>query len=220
MNANHKRAPAGRRIVRHLVVMLGAAVFTVAFFLVLPLIQAISERERPDTLLREAGTAEVAPPDIPIEDKKEPEKDEEEPPKLADEAPPLDLAQLELALSDSFGGWGGGEYAIKLNTTNIVRKDVDALFSASDLDQQPRLVRKVRPVLTPRMRRKGYGQVVIIFVVDDRGRVNRAKISRATDPVFEKAALAAVSKWKFEPGRRNGKAVSARMRVPITFGKG
>jgi protein TonB len=38
--------------------------------------------------------------------------------------------------------------------------------------------------------------------------------------VFEAPALKAVKQWKFEPGKKNGKAVRFRMRVPITFPKG
>ena len=30
-------------------------------------------------------------------------------------------------------------------------------------------------------------------------------------------AVRAVSKWKFKPGRRGGKAVNTRMSVPIVF---
>ena len=36
----------------------------------------------------------------------------------------------------------------------------------------------------------------------------------------ERPALAAVKKWKFEPGKKGGEPVRFRMRVPITFPKG
>jgi protein TonB len=45
-------------------------------------------------------------------------------------------------------------------------------------------------------------------------------VQQSTDPVFERPALAAVKQWRFEPGKRNGKPVRFRMRVPITFPKG
>jgi protein TonB len=56
--------------------------------------------------------------------------------------------------------------------------------------------------------------------VDRDGRVRNAKVLSSTDPAFEGAALSAVKKWKFEPGKRKGQAVRFRMRVPVTFPKG
>ena len=34
---------------------------------------------------------------------------------------------------------------------------------------------------------------------------------------FESAAVQAVSKWKFKPGRKGGRAVNTHMQVPIVF---
>jgi protein TonB len=45
-------------------------------------------------------------------------------------------------------------------------------------------------------------------------------VQSSSDPVFEAPSLAAVKQWKFEPGKRNGKPVRFRMRVPITFPEG
>jgi len=42
-------------------------------------------------------------------------------------------------------------------------------------------------------------------------------VQQSPDPVFDRAALDAIKKWKFEPGKRNGKPVRFRMRQPITF---
>jgi protein TonB len=61
--------------------------------------------------------------------------------------------------------------------------------------------------------------VYVLFVVDQRGRVESPMVQSSTDPKFEAAAVAAVKQWKFEPGKRNGQAVKFRMRVPITFPK-
>ena len=71
--------------------------------------------------------------------------------------------------------------------------------------------------MTPDMKRKAPGQVYVIFVVDEQGRVQNPKVQRSSDPIFERAALTAVRQWKFEPGKREGRPVRFRMRVPLTF---
>ncbi len=51
----------------------------------------------------------------------------------------------------------------------------------------------------------------------------RRELQKEDIPVIiqaDSAALTAVKQWKFEPGKRNGKAVRFRMRVPISFPKG
>ena len=62
--------------------------------------------------------------------------------------------------------------------------------------------------------------MVLIFIVNERGRVERPIVQKSSNPAFERAALDAIKKWRFEPGKRKGEAVSFRMRVPITFPKG
>ena len=62
------------------------------------------------------------------------------------------------------------------------------------------------------------GSVVVEFDVDTTGRVIRAEAISYTDREFAEPAMRAVRKWRFEPGRRNGKAVPFRMAVPIEFG--
>jgi protein TonB len=97
---------------------------------------------------------------------------------------------------------------------------LDAVFSMADLDQKPRVIYQPGPTMDAKIRKKAPGTVYILFVVDQSGRVANPVVQKATDPAFEKPALAAVKQWKFEPGKRNGKAVRFRMRVPITFPKG
>jgi protein TonB len=54
-------------------------------------------------------------------------------------------------------------------------------------------------------------------VVDERGRVIDPRIVRSSERVFEESTLRAISKWQFEPGRRQGKVVRFRMTVPVMF---
>ena len=218
----HKKASKTSRHFHRIRVVLGAVPLTLAFFLVLPLMQTISKPVTTDIILQNVDTINVPPPPPPPQEEPQEEPEPEEtPPELTEEAPPLGLDQLELALNPGFNeGWMAGDFAIKLNTIVSDSKDVDALFSIADLDQKPRIIYQPGPILNSKLRRKAPGTVYIIFVVDKQGRVQNPIVQKATDPVFEMPALKAVRKWKFEPGKHNGKAVRFRMRVPITFPKG
>lgn len=223
-------APARRRgpravitsIVHAIVVLVAAAILTLAFFLVLPLFEAIGAPPQPELIVQAINTTEPPPPPPPEEEEKEKEKPEEEkPPELTEQAPPLDLSQLELALGPSglSGDWLVGDFGVKLNAVSSTTEDVESLFSMSDLDQKPRAVYQPSPALTAKTRAKAPGTVHVIFVVDPEGRVENPTVQQSSDPIFEAPALAAVRQWKFEPGKRNGQPVRFRMRVPITFPK-
>jgi protein TonB len=108
---------------------------------------------------------------------------------------------------------------MKLDSVVAASKDTDQLFSLGDLDQKPRVIYQPGPTLTPALRRAGGGTVIIIFIVDKRGRVKNPIVKSAPKDIYKRPALSAVKQWKFEPGKRRGQPVSTRMRVPITFPK-
>jgi len=217
-----RRVPLIAATLRGLAVVSGAVASTFTFFLVLPLIQAITKPPAADLSVQSIETANVPPPPPPPE--KEPEEEpepEEQPPELAEELAPLDLSQLELALNASFSeGWMGGDFAVKLDTLGARGGDVDDLFSISDLDQKPRVLYQPSPLIGAKERKHAPGTVHVIFIVGQDGRVQSPLVQRSSDSVFDAPALAAVKQWKFEPGKRNGQPVRFRMRVPITFPEG
>lgn len=210
-------------ILTPVVTVAGAALLTLAFFLVLPLMQTLSKPPATDLMAQAVDTAELEPPPPPpMEEEIEEEQQEEEaPPELNEEAPPLNLDQLALAMNPGISdGWMQGDFSVNLNTAVSNKKNVDALFSIADLDQKPRVIYQPSPTMTRDVneaRKNGAGTVYIIFILDEQGRVQSPKIQKSTHPAFEKSALTAIKKWKFEPGKRGGKPVRTRMRVPITF---
>ncbi|MFA7236010.1 MAG: TonB family protein [Phycisphaeraceae bacterium] len=204
----------------------GAVGLTLAFFMVLPLMQAISKPPGKDMIDHGAvNTGQLEEPKEPpkVEEEKPPEK-EPDPPKLADEPPPpVSLEQLDLALDTGVGtgGFLAGDFSPTALKTIVSQSETsDALFGIDELDQKPRVISQASPTLNAEIRRKAPGTVYVIFVVDQTGRVVDPQVQRSSDAVFEKAALSAVKQWKFEPGKRNGQPVRFRMRVPITFPKG
>ena len=211
---------AARGVLHRGAVVVGASAFTLAFFLVLPLLQRINQPLTADLSLTSVDTTLPPPPPPPPEEEPEGEEEPEEPepPDLSEETPPLDLSQLELALNPGMGGgWFQGDFAVGLDGGAARAEQVEELFSLSDLDQEPRPIFQPSPRLDGRLRSRGPGQVFIIFIVDADGRVEEALVQKSSDPIFERPALAAIRQWKFEPGRRNGEPVRFRMRQRFDF---
>lgn len=91
------------------------------------------------------------------------------------------------------------------------------LLAGSDGVAVPRRVRFVAPVYPPEAQAQGLRGIVILeLVIDTRGRVASADVLRSVPP-FDDAALDAVRKWEYEVTRVDGKPVSIRLTVPITF---
>ncbi len=219
MGKRKKALTLAKGALHRFAVITGALIMTLACFLVLPLMQVI----RPDTdanlIVQGLDVANLPPPPPPPE--KEPEEEpeeEEEPPELMEEAPPFDLLQLELILNPTLSdGWLSGDFAMKLNTAVTSSRNVEELFTVSDLDQPPRPIHQPSPALTPKLRSRTPAKVYVLFDINERGLVERAKVSRSTDPAFDKVTLDAVKEWKFEPCKKNGKAVKVRRRIPIDY---
>lgn len=210
---------------------LGAASFlTAVFFLLLPWLVTMGRKPQSDTELRQVGAVVEAPPPPEAPPQPEEEKKEEPPPpELQENAPPLDLAQLEMALNpDALGGGDafGGEFAAHLSSSldqqiTGAAGGADGVFSSADLERQPQVINQPLPEYPPELRRKKIkGVVHVIFQVDKQGRVLQPIVQQTTHPAFSEPALQAVKRWRFEPGMRGGKPVVSRMRVPISFSAG
>ena len=94
----------------------------------------------------------------------------------------------------------------------------ETVFALSQLDRTPTPRFQARPQYPAEMRAAGVsGEVVVDFVVDANGDVQKAFALRSSQREFEEAAVMAVSKWKFKAGQKAGRDVAARMQVPIVF---
>ncbi len=61
------------------------------------------------------------------------------------------------------------------------------------------------------------GLTVLMFVVEKDGSTNSIEVLKPLHPALDSAAVAAVSKTLFKPGRQNGKIVRVKMKLPIRF---
>lgn len=59
--------------------------------------------------------------------------------------------------------------------------------------------------------------VPVVVVVSEDGSVVSAEVEASVSPEFDQAAIEAVKTWTFEPARRDGKAVTARVRSIVRF---
>ncbi len=190
-------------------------------FMLLPLLEQVTRPARGDLEIRSVGSVDLPPPPPPPPPESPPEAEPEElPQEVAEPAAPLDLAQLEMVLNAGAGD-GFGEFALRLpglEGSKMETSETDDIFSAADLDQLPRPVAQPAPDYPPDLRRQRVaGTVIITFIVDRTGRVQNPAVEQSPHPRLAAAATAAVRKWRFEPGKRQGNSVSFKMRVPITF---
>ena len=82
----------------------------------------------------------------------------------------------------------------------------------------PKPLKRVAPEYPQSLRREGkQGYAIVVFVVDKKGQVPIAEVEFASHPEFASSALAAVSKWRFEPGRVNGQPANTWVRLPVPF---
>lgn len=150
---------------------------------------------------------------------------------VTDLAPRLDEASLA-GLANALGGVGsGGEFfegETSLEGGGMIggtgrrgeegTDPIEAAFDPAGIDQEARALVQTSPSYPNEMRgKKVEGAVTLIFVVDANGKVENPKVETSTHKAFESPALAAVRKWKFEPGIRAGERVASKKRITIRF---
>lgn len=102
------------------------------------------------------------------------------------------------------------EYALEQLMQADARSSEAAAYDISELDQRPVPREQVQPIYPFQMRRAGIeGEVVVQFEVDAQGNVRRPSVIRSSRQEFESSAIQAMSKWKFQPGRKGGRSVTA-----------
>jgi len=81
----------------------------------------------------------------------------------------------------------------------------------------PKKTRHVQPVYPAEALAQGIRGIVILdIVVDGKGKVAATSVLRSV-PGLDEAAIAAARQWEYEPTKVDGKPVSVRLTVPITF---
>jgi protein TonB len=96
--------------------------------------------------------------------------------------------------------------------------EIGKIFDPSQLERVPVAKTQMEPNYPYEMKRDGVeGEVTVCFIVDVNGDVLAPYAAASTRREFEAPAVQAVSKWKFKPGWKGGRAVNTRMSVPLVF---
>jgi protein TonB len=91
-------------------------------------------------------------------------------------------------------------------------------FKTAELDQMP----EGRKLPGPRYplawsQARVNGEVQMAFIINAQGYTEQVQVVTATDEAFGDAAKEAVAKWRFKPGRKNGKPVAVAMVQKVEF---
>jgi TonB family protein len=82
----------------------------------------------------------------------------------------------------------------------------------------PTLVTKVEPEYSEEARKAKYQGTVELYVeVDAGGRARNIKVLHSLGLGLDEKAMEAVTKWKFRPGTKDGKAVTVMAMIEVTF---
>ncbi len=92
-----------------------------------------------------------------------------------------------------------------------------AVLTLAEVTVKPRPLYRPAPRLTESLRKRVPARVSLTFIVDEKGRVTDPKVHESSDAKFDAVALEAIRKWRFEPGKRDGRAVPTRLRIPMNF---
>ena len=86
--------------------------------------------------------------------------------------------------------------------------------------QEAKLIRRVNPDYPSAAKKDGItGSVDLDVTVSSHGVVEAVSVIQATPPdMFEKSALAAVRKWKYDPRFVDGLPSQAQLKVHLVFG--
>jgi protein TonB len=114
----------------------------------------------------------------------------------------LDVQALAAGLGAEFGSAaGGGGDGTGMGGLG---------FSAGLADRAPLPLVRVEPQYPPQaQRRRLEGWVAVRFTISTAGSVKDATVIKSSDAVFERNALQAVSKWKYQPQLQAGKPTEA-----------
>ncbi|MEO8051539.1 MAG: M56 family metallopeptidase [Acidobacteriota bacterium] len=92
------------------------------------------------------------------------------------------------------------------------------LYRVAQVQTPPKVVSKVEPGYTEDARSsKIEGTVVVSLEVDAQGRAKNIRVTKPLDQGLDQQALAAIEKWRFAPGMKDGKPVRVAATIEVNF---
>jgi protein TonB len=82
----------------------------------------------------------------------------------------------------------------------------------------PMVVYRIEPEYSEEARRAKYSGTVLVYIeVDTSGLPRNLRVVKGIGLGLDEKAIEAVSKWRFKPGRKDGKPVTVRAQVEVSF---
>jgi TonB family protein len=82
----------------------------------------------------------------------------------------------------------------------------------------PSLLYKVEPEYSEEARKAKYQGTVLLYIeVDPSGRATNIRVQRSLGLGLDEKAIEAVKKWKFAPGKKDGKPVTVAATIEVNF---
>jgi protein TonB len=104
----------------------------------------------------------------------------------------------------------GGSWIVRFAELNVSAEKGDLTA--------PVAVQKVDPAYSSElMRDRVEGTVVLYAIIHSDGTVGEVRVLRSVDERLDSTARAALMKWRFRPGTKNGKVVDLEAVVQIPF---
>jgi protein TonB len=185
------------------------------------------EGPKEDFVIVDLAPPPPPPPPPPPQEEPPPEPDEEmdEPTEISEADAPDDISEdqgesidLGIDAGDLTAGPGGGGFLVNIGRGGRGSGGGQGAGMLEDVDSPPTPISKIQPTYPSSLLKKGTGgRVVVSCVVDDSGKVVSTSIKQSAHPDLDKAAIAAVNKWKFKPASKAGRSVTAKCLVPFNF---
>jgi protein TonB len=140
------------------------------------------------------------------------------PPSVADVPGVVDLNSFVQPVQPPPPPKAGITMTVPKTSGPVASKGLTDIFDLKNLDQQPVSRFRAQPNYPFEMKRQGISaEVLVEFICDSNGEVRDARVVKSDNPAFDSAALEAIYKWKFRPGKKGGRSVNARMQLPFVF---
>ncbi len=108
-------------------------------------------------------------------------------------------------------------FALSLVSPIIAQQD-GTIYKPGNGVSVPKLVTSVAPMYpADAVRRRVTGAVLLQCVVNREGVPTNLEVVQSLDQDLDQAGLEALKKWRFEPGKKDGKAVLVRIEVKMAF---
>jgi len=103
--------------------------------------------------------------------------------------------------------------------TPAIAQSTDSIADVvTKFDTPPKPLKTKPPQYPDKLRSEGVSGVVVVkIVIDVNGKVIAQEVAKTSNDAFNEPALQAVRTWVFEPAAVGGKAVRAKVSVPLKF---